>query len=235
MIYDIISAVIFVLLIVYGVRRGAARTLAGLLVTFVSYTGATFLGKLISVNIYNLVLRPTIHDTVVSTVSDFSHASLQDALAKIDISKIDFLNLQDTIKGAISDGMSGPIDEISANAGKTAETVVEPIVIGVMSFFITIFLFFLLWFLLSKFVLPLLLKVFRLPVIRQIDMVLGGVLGAAEAFLLICMLAYLLKLVIPQITTDLPLLQEETIYKSFIFKHLYDGNIFSTFASWLSI
>ena len=83
--------------------------------------------------------------------------------------------------------------------------------------------------------LPLLLKVFRLPVIRQIDMVLGGVLGAAEAFLLICMLAYLLKLVIPQITTDLPLLQEETIYKSFIFKHLYDGNIFSTFASWLSI
>ena len=235
MIYDIISAVIFVLLIVYGVRRGAARTLAGLLVTFVSYTGATFLGKLISVNIYNLVLRPTIHDTVVSTVSDFSHASLQDALAKIDISKIDFLNLQDTIKGAIRDGMSGPIDEISANAGKTAETVVEPIVIGVMSFFITIFLFFLLWFLLSKFVLPLLLKVFRLPVIRQIDMVLGGVLGAAEAFLLICMLAYLLKLVIPQITTDLPLLQEETIYKSFIFKHLYDGNIFSTFASWLSI
>ena len=235
MIYDIILAAIFILFIIIGLRRGAAQSLAGVIAAFISYTGATFLGKLLSVNIYNMILRPTIHDTVVNTVSDFSHQTLDDSLAKIDFSAIDFLNIQDTLKGIVSEKMNQPIEDISVNAGQTAETVVEPIVIGIMSFFITIFLFFLFYVLLRKFIVPLLLKVFKLPVIRQIDMALGVVLGVVEAFLLVCMLAYLLRLIIPQISTDIPLLQEETIYKSFIFKHLYDGNIFSTFASWLNI
>lgn len=235
MIYDIILAVIFILFVVFGIRRGAAKTLAGLLMSFVSYTAATFLGKLLSVNIYNYILRPTIHDTVVSTVSDFSHNTLEDALNKVDFSAIDVLGIQDSLKGIVSDKMNDPIDNISSNAGQTAETVVEPIVIGVMSFFITIFLFFLFYFLLRKFVMPLLLKVFKLPVIKQINALLGGVLGFAEAFLLVSMLAYLLKLVIPQISTDLPMLQESTIYKSYIFKLFYDANMFTVFASWIKL
>ncbi len=235
MIYDIILFVIFGLFIFFGIRRGAAKSLAGLLVSFVSYSAATFVGKLISVNIYNYILRPTIHDTVVNTVSDFSHQTLQDALDKIDFSNIDFLGIQDPLKGFVSERLNGPIDNISANAGQTAETVVEPIVIGILSFFITIFLFFVFYVLLRKLVVPLLLRVFKLPVIRQLDMILGGVLGIAEAFLLVSMLAYLLKLVIPQISTDVSWLQEPTIYKSFIFKYFYDGNIFSTFTSLLNI
>lgn len=235
MIYDIIVIAVFILLIVIGIRRGAAKSLSGLLLTFVSYTGATFLGKLISVNIYKYVIQPTVHDTVVNTVSDFSHQTLDDALAKIDIGSFDILDLQDSIKNLVNDKMNAPIENISANAGQTAEAVVEPIVISVMSFFITIFLFFLLYMLLRKLVLPLLLKIFRLPVIRQVDAILGGIIGVVDAFLLISMLAYLLKIVIPQISTEVPMLQESTIYKSFIFKLFYDGSIFSTFASWLTL
>ena len=234
MIYDIILVLIFGLFIFIGIRRGAAQSLAGLLAAFVSYTGATFLGKLLSVNIYNLVLRPTIHDTVVTTVSDFSHDTLNDALGKIDFSAIDIFGLQDTLKGAVSNRLEEPIENISANAGQTAETVVEPIVIGIMSFFITIFLFFLFYVLLKKFVVPLLLKVFKIPVIKQINAILGAVIGIIDAFLIVSMLAYLLKLVIPQISTDISMLQESTIYNSFIFKHFYDGNIFSLFASWIT-
>ena len=235
MIYDIILAAIFILFLLWGIRSGAAKSLVGLGIAFLSYTGGTFLGKLISTAIYRDVIKPTVHDTVVTTVNDFSHQTLSDAMSKLDFSSIDFLGIQDTVKGIITDRLNGPIEEISANAGETAVSVSEPIVIGVMSFFITIFCFFVIYVLLSWFVKPLILKVFQLPVIRQVDMLLGGVLGLVEALLLVCMLAYLLKLVIPQITTDIWLLKEETIYKSFIFKLFYDGNIFTTFASWLKI
>lgn len=235
MIYDIITLVIFGLLIFIGIRRGAAKSLAGLFLSFVSYTAATFVGKLISVNFYNHVLSQTIHDTVSNTVSDFSQSSLQNALDQIDISSIDIFGIQDSLKSAVTNGLSEPINTISASAGQTAEAVVEPIVIGIMTFFITIFLFFLVYALLRRLILPLVLRVFRFPVIRQVDAVLGGVVGAVGAFLLVSMLAYLLKLMIPQVSTDVSWLNESTIYNSFIFKLFYNGNIFTMFASWLHI
>ena len=237
MVYDIILALILILCVVIGVKRGAARSLSGLISSFLAYTGATFLGKWISGLIYQNILRSTIHDMVVNTVSDFSHQTLDNALNKIDLSGIDIfdLGLNDTVRGLVNDKLNQPIENISSNAGQTAEKVVEPIIIGIMSFSITIILFFILLFLLRRFVMPLILGVFRLPVIRQLDMVLGAVFGVVEAVLIASMLAYLLKLIIPQISTNVSLLQESTIYNSFIFKHLYDGNIFSTFASWLKI
>lgn len=237
MVYDIIIALILILCVVIGVRRGAARSLCGLLMSFLAYTAATFLGKWISNLIYQNILRSTIHDTVVNTVSDFSHQTLDDALTKIDLSGIDIFNLglNDSVKGLVNDKLTQPIENISANAGQTAETVVEPIVIGIMSFFFTILLFIILYVLLRKLVMPLILGLFKLPIIRQLNMILGGVIGVAEAFLIVSMLAYLLKLVIPQISTNVSMLQESTIYNSFIFKLFYDGNIFSTFASWLKI
>lgn len=235
MIYDIILAAIFILFLIWGVHRGAARSLSGLGITFVSYTAATFIGKWISVTFFKNILKPTIHDTVVSSVSDFSHNTLNDALGKFDLGSLDIFGIQDSLKGLVADRMETPIDEISANAGATAEAVVEPIIIGIMSFFVTIFAFILIYVLLSKFLLPLILKVFHLPIIKQVDSVLGGVVGVIEALIVVCMLAYLLKLLIPQIHSNIWLLQEETINKSFIFKKLYDGNIFSMFASWLKI
>ena len=237
MVYDIILIVIFGLFIFFGVKKGAARSLAGMLTSFLAYTGATFVGKWLSVNIFNLVIRPTIYKTVVTEVSGFSTEYLNGAVNNLDLSSYDVLGLglEDGVKSFVSEKMAGPIDNVSVSAGETAEAVLEPIVIGIMSFFITIFLFFLFYVLLKKFVMPLLLKIFRFPVIKQLNAVLGGVIGAIEALLLVCMLAYLLRLVIPHVSTDFYLLQEKTIYSSFIFKYIYDGNIFSMFASWLAL
>ena len=234
MIYDIILVAIFILFIVIGVRKGAAGALAGILTAFVSYTGATFLGRLISKSIYQLIMKPTIHDTVNTEVAKFSNSTLQDALDKIDLGSFNIFGIEDTMKGIVTDNMAEPIDSISANAAETAETVLEPIVVNILSFFITIILFLIFYLILRKLVVPLLLKVFDLPLIRQVNGVLGGVIGAIEALLLVCMIAYLLHLIVPQTSSNIAWLTEEEIYKSFIFKHLYDGNIFSLFASWLT-
>ena len=235
MVYDIILLAIVILFVIIGVRKGAAASLAGMLTAFVSYTAATFFGKLIAVNVYQLFLRQTIHDTVTNGVSAFGTETLNDSLNSMDFSSIDFFGVQDGLKSWVGDQMTEPIADISNSAGQTAETVMEPIVVSILSFFITIILFFIIWILLRKLVMPLVLKVFKIPVIKQVNALLGGVIGLVEAVLLACMLAYLLRLIIPQISTDFWLLKEETIYSSFIFKHLYDGNIFSMFASWLTV
>ncbi|MBQ9514714.1 MAG: CvpA family protein, partial [Ruminococcus sp.] len=67
MVYDIILVLILILCVVLGVKRGAARSLSGLISSFLAYTGATFLGKWISGLIYQNILRSTIHDIVVNS------------------------------------------------------------------------------------------------------------------------------------------------------------------------
>lgn len=237
MIYDFIILAIFILFIVIGVKKGAAKTLASLLMSFLAYTGATFVGKWLSVTIFQNILKPTIYNTVVSNVTDFSTETMNNAVNNLDLNSYDVLGLglDEGVRSWVSSEMSEPIKNVSNNAGETAETVLEPIVTGILSFFITIFLFFLFYILLRKFVMPLILKIFRFPVIKQINAVLGGVIGAIEALLLVCMIAYLLRLVVPQISTDFYLLQESTINSSYVFSKLYAGNIFSWFASWLTI
>lgn len=237
MVYDIIILALFILFIIFGIRRGAARTLAGLLMSFFAYTGATFIGKWLSVLIFQNILRPTIYDTVVTNVSDFSTQTMNNAVSNLDLNSYDVLGigLEDSVKSWVGNQMADPIESVSANAGETAETVLEPIITGIIAFFITIFLFILFYILLRKFVMPMVLKVFRIPVIKQINAVLGGVIGAVEALLLVCMIAYLLKLIVPQISTDFYLLQESTINSSYVFSKLYESNIFTMFASWLTI
>lgn len=237
MVYDIILLVVFGLFIFIGVKRGLARTLAGLLMSFVAYTGATFIGKWLSTLLFQNIIKPNIYHLVVDKVSEFSTEKLNSAINNLDLNSYDFLGLglEDGVKSWVGNQMTDPIENVATNAGETAEAALEPIIIGILSFFLTLIFFFIFYLILSKLVTPLLLKVFKFPVIKQVNAVLGGVVGALEAFLLVSMLAYLLKLLLPQITTDFYLLQESTINSSIVFKHFYDSNLFTLFASWLQI
>ena len=71
------------------------------------------------------------------------------------------------------------------------------------------------------------LKLFELPGIRGVNRFFGGVIGFVDAFLLVSLLAYLLRLLMPAVSSQNGILNESTIYNSFIFYHFYSGNIFT--------
>ncbi len=56
MIYDVILVGIFLLLIIINAHRGAAKALAGLVCSMISYLAATALGKIVSTLIYDSIV-----------------------------------------------------------------------------------------------------------------------------------------------------------------------------------
>ena len=72
MIFDIILVVIFIVLIVINIHRGAARSLAGILATVLSYIGATALGKMLAAATYSGLVRPALDKAVSDAVSNVS-------------------------------------------------------------------------------------------------------------------------------------------------------------------
>lgn len=228
MIYDVILVGIFILMIVINAHRGAAKALAGMLCSLVAYLAATALGKIASDWIYETFIRPEIDKAVINAVSSAAANTTEAITTSLPawlagLLKINSVDLS-TVVG----------NNISKNAAAITTVVndtVKPLAVGIVSVLATVLLFFLIYYLLKLLVVRPVLKLFELPGIRGVNRFFGGVIGLIDAFLLVSLLAYLLKLLMPAISSQSGIFNESTIYNSFIFYHFYSGNIFTAITS----
>ena len=231
MIFDLILIIIFIVLIAINIRRGAAKSLARIITTIAAYAVAAALGTVFSASMYNTLVRPALSRAVTNAVSGVSvnaAGSVVQALPTwltglLNITTEDFTNL-------LAEPMSGVSDTIS----QAVNTAVQPVAMGLLTFFITIIIFFIFALILRKLFVRPLAAIFRIPGLNVINRFLGAVIGFADAFLLVSMLAYLTKLILVNIGTDSTWFNESTIYNSFIFYHFYSGNIFTWITSALA-
>ncbi len=234
MIYDIILIVIFLISIILGCRRGAAKTLINIVFAFLSYTAAIFLSDYLS----NLIYNNYIKEKVVSSASSFvSQLGISSASQNISDA---VSNLPITIKAAfaftnndLSQTVLDAVKEAPQKALQSVESAIAPIVTAFLSFLLSILLFIIISFLLRFLIMRPLLKIFKLPILKQVNIALGGILGAGEAVLIVSFLAYLIKILIPYIGEKSFVLSESTIYNSYIFYYFYSGNIFSEITSFI--
>ena len=234
MIYDIILILIFVLLIIIGCKRGAAKMLLNIVFAFFSYAAAIFLSNYLSDLIYNNYIK----DKVISSVSSFvSQSQISSATRNISDT---VSNLPVTIKAAfaftnndLSQTITEAVKEAPQKALQSVESAIAPIVTAFLSFLLSILLFIIISFLLRFLLMRPLLKVFKLPILKQVNIILGGVLGAIDAVLIVSFLAYLMRILIPYIGDKSFMLSESTIYNSYIFYYFYSGNIFSEITSFI--
>ena len=233
MIYDLILILIFILLIIIGAYRGAAKSLAGIITSIISYFAAASLGKILSVWIYDSMLRPAIDKAVADAINNIGSnaaSSFNDSVpawlgAILNTAGID-------IPGIVTGNLAAASFDAATSAVHNA---VMPVVIGLLTFILTIVLFIVIGLLLRFLVMKPVLGVFELPGISFINRVLGGVIGFIDAFLIVSLLAYLLKLLLPNISSESWIFNESTIYNSFIFYHFYSGNIFTVLLSWIGL
>lgn len=232
MIYDLILIIIFIVLIAINVHRGAAKALAGILTAIVSYAAATALGRLLAGFIYDAIIRPSLESAVSNAVTDISTQTAGNIANTLPGWLTGLLHLSgENITDALADPIAGAGETIS----QAVNAAVQPIAVNLLTFFITILLFLLFLFILRKLIVKPLLRVFDFPVIRTVNRFLGGVIGFADAFLLVSMCAYLIRLLLNNSDGYISdWLNESTIYNSFIFYHFYSGNIFTAISSLLA-
>ena len=224
MIYDIILVAIVIILVVINYFRGAAKALAGILTAIASYALATGLGKLIAFRIYDSLVQPAIEKAVENAIGNLS----VDTAAKLPSWLSGLLSLSGKEPSELIQGALSGVAEPTVNA---VDGALRPIAQNILIFFITLLLFLLLCLLIRLVIVRPVLRLFELPVIRTANRIIGGVIGLVDAFLLISMLAYLAKLLLPTFGSQTGWFNESTIYNSFIFYHFYSGNIFTAIGS----
>lgn len=231
MIFDIILVVIFLLMIIIGAHRGAIKSLAGIIASVIAYLAAAALGAMAANAAYDSLIRPAVNDAISQSLSNIgtdAAGSVLDSMPKwisglLDVSGADFSKM-----------MEQPIAAVGDTVTQAVDTAIRPLAIGILTICITIILFLLLFIILRFLIAKPLNALFRVPVLNGINRFFGGVIGAVEAFLLVSMAAYLIKLILTHSGTRFGWFSESTIFNSFIFYHFYSGNIFTWISSLLT-
>lgn len=230
MILDIITLVIILVFAIIGIKTGAAKAVCRLLAVAVSLAFSVFLSHFLAELVYNAFIKQTIMEKISEVISDSSMTTAAQKASGILSSMPMFLSNSLAYFG-VTEAKVAQIFNASSAAEGIEEVIMTPIV-GVISLVLFILLFFVLLFILRK-IFGAVSKIFRLPVIRIADSVAGFALGLIEGVLVVCVLAFSLKLIMPLSGGNIFILDEAYISESYIFSFFYFGGIISFVQSFI--
>lgn len=229
MILDILSLIIILVFAIIGIKTGAAKVICRLLSVVIAFLAAVFLSHFLAELVYNTFIRQTIIDNISKVVNDSALSTAADKAAGLLGGLPMVLSNSLAYFGVTEVKLSSMFD---TSAVESIEGVIMTPVVGVISIVFFVILFILLLFLLKK-VMGGISKIFRLPLIRVVDSAFGFVLGLFEGLLVVYILAFLLKLVIPLTGGDLFILNEVYVADSIFFSLLYFGGLTSVVQSFI--
>ena len=188
MITDIIIIAVIVLFTAIGVKRGLAKTLlnlAGLVVTAIS---AYYLSSFLSQLIYDSFLKQTIINNIQQMVEqngiDYALSNCLEAVPQWINGILSFII---GIFGISLNEYQSEIllpKNVSTSVSQIVESAVSPVVTSVLAIILIIVLFIIILIIVKKLV-KLISKVFNIPVVKQINQLLGGIFGLAEGLLFV--------------------------------------------------
>lgn len=218
MLADIIIVAVIVLFTIIGVRRGIARTILGIVGLFVTYAVAGGLSKWLSPLIYNSFLEQTVTENVNNYMSSYGF----DYLIDNSISALpEWIRWLVSLFGGSSENVvqyvSQSVSSAQTNATQAVTQTLESLAVSALQIVLMIVLFIIVYIIVRKLI-RLVSKVFKAPVLRQVNGFFGGVLGAVNG-LLIAWIAVNVFCLIAQMTGN-----------DIISNELIDGTLFRLFS-----
>lgn len=231
MLYDVLLIAIIVASVIIGYKKGAAKTILSAASILISVIVALFLARILSGFIYDAFFKETLEskigtaleNSIVGGVADVA-VNVVSAIPSVIVGAMSFFGLSETSFGSYCEFAAF---EQGAKAAENIADKLSPVVVGLISIVLSVILFVVLSFILRLLIKPV-VRIFKLPLIRTPNSLLGGVLGLVKGVIVVIIIAMLLKLVIPFIPETWTFLSQENIGKSYIFSFIYDGGLLET-------
>lgn len=185
MVADIIIVAVIVLFTIIGVRRGIARTILGIVGLFVTYAVAGGLSKWLSPLIYNSFLKQTVTENVNNYLSSYGFDYLLDNSISALPEWIRWLvSLFGGSAENVTQYVSQTVSSAQTNAAQAITQTLESLAVSALQIVLMIVLFIIVYIIVRKLI-KLVSKVFKAPVLRQVNGFFGGVLGAVNGLLIV--------------------------------------------------
>lgn len=188
MIADAVIVALFVLFVIIGIKRGIAVTFLNIVALLVTAVSAYYLSQLLSQLIYDSFVRQTVITNLEQTIKQSGVQQAVnnsfDAIPKwVMVPVTAIISLFGVSSQSVTEKFSVTQGTVE-NTANSVEKLLAPFVTGIFQLVLVIVLFIIIL-IIAKIIVKHLLKVFNIPVIKQINKILGGVLGAGEGIIFI--------------------------------------------------
>lgn len=219
---------LFAIFIVSGLKRGLVRSLIGFVATVIAIVLSMYLSKITSIFIYDNFIKNNLLVQINDILNEYVGRDLNEKTAAVfnELPKI----LSNTLMfcGVTSSVVGDVIENSTGNASYELVKLFSPTIISVIRTILVPFIFVVIYTPLN-FLNRIIGRIFKVPGLRQIDQVLGAIIGALKGFLLIVLITFLLKMFLPMMSNIPDIFSKNTIESTFLFKEFYRNNIIYDF------
>ena len=219
---DIGFVIIILLCVVFGYKKGFFKSIAGFIGAVIAMFLAWVLAGLIANALYQGIFREKLIDHISAVLSNDALASFPEKAAQVVANLPGFLSNTLNNQGITSSQIEQSLQAAGNNAAPATSDLISPAVIWLLQLLLTVILFFILV-ILVRLVIKLIGNVFRLPVLRQVDGILGGLFGIFKGVVYIFLVCILLQLLMPVIgNSSEPM--KQVLDNSFIYQFIFYNN-----------
>lgn len=232
--YDIILIILVLAYFIEGRRKGFTRSVVGLAGGILSILLASFLSNYTSEWIFDTFMRQNITNEVSGVLQDTIGQDINTRSQAILAIFPPFVSNIFSYYGVTTQSISAGIFTASQNATLQIVNIIAPIIIDLMRKVSFVIISFLLLFIVRTITRPI-IRLVRIPVIRQIDGILGGILGLAKCALIVFIFSFIIYFITPFMTAVPEAIKRETIDSTYIFKYVYYNNPLNTMLNTVNI
>ena len=206
MISTVLIISIIIVFIIIGVWRGAARTLLNFAALVANTIISNFLSGLIARAVYDAFIKAKVVSNLEGMISGSGEQfAANNSIQALPSGAKNMIGFFTGIFGVTPEQLQGrlvPSSELTRGVAQSIEKPVGELTVSVLSVLLMIVIFVVLA-IMFKFLIRHTLRIFELPVIRQVNKLLGGVFGLLEgivlAFVLVNILYVLLSFINPSL------------------------------------
>lgn len=198
---DAVFVVVVLVCTVWGLKKGFIKSLLGFIGYVIALLAAISISNWLAAFVYDSFLREVFIQKISSVLTDGAAATAAEQAEKLLEALPGFVANALVNQGVTAESLEGTLaGSVAAIAPQVAD-MISPVVINLMRIIFTVVLFSVLLFLVRVLVRAV-GSVFRLPVLRQMDSLLGGAFGLLSGFVFVLLLTAILGLAVPMMKEE---------------------------------
>lgn len=214
---DAVLVVIVLACTVWGLKKGFVKSLLGFIGYVVALLAAIGISNWLAAFVYDGFLREVFIQKISSVLTDGAASTAAEQAEKLLEALPGFVANALGNQGLTAESLEGTLTGSVAVIAPQVADMISPVVINLMRIIFTVVLFSALLFLVRVLV-KAVGSVFRLPVLRQMDSLLGGAFGLLSGFVFVLLLTAILGLAVPMMKEDTAAAWQGGIQNSHVMK-----------------
>ncbi len=217
---DLFTIVIILIFVFIGFKKGVARTALSSASTLIAGIVSSTLSKPIAVSIYESSVKPSLVNKIDKAVKTAQQSGKN--VPTSDIIK----SLPNYVRNSLPsfDITNERLRDAIRDGSIAAEGLIRPIIVSFITCIVTVLLFLVLV-IIARVAIKVICDKMDMVTKGIVDSFFGALIGLLEGFLIIIVIAFVMRIAIPHMNEVPELFTDESISDSYVFRGIYDSPI----------